>query len=654
MTNIWGFLEQTLTVSIVAAVLLVMKYLLIDKLSPRWQYGIWSILVLRILLPVQNDRMVFLPVSYWIEILKAKAERSLHSAYASVYEPVVVKYSIPSIINRPASVTDWLFVIYVLGIIICLLRYLVTYANLCWKLRNGQEVQIRDVCEKYQLKSCKTIRVEGLQTPFVCAGIKPILVLPAEKEIEENVILHELLHLKYHDEWQTCFWCVLKCLHWCNPFLWYVFARIENDMESLCDQRVLERLEGEARRDYGMTLLQMANEKYARVPGTSSISNGGINIKRRIEAIVRFKKYPKGMALVSICIGVVFLFPVIGGTALAYDMDVLQPTNRAELEKGLAIARINRCTTMAGALDTYAKGLMYNRGIYIATASSIDKQEELAEHMYGRVDNLSQQFLYDSGEEFELLKDNGYHIQNIKEVGENEYTAFLVFYVYTYDEESHRLDESLIIPVRVWYEDSWVVEECGKRKIMPGNILDLRYDEEYKDFFSIKTYEAKGDTGTAIVRMSNEARVNNWVPNQISFFGMGTYSSDLKLDAVFEHIYLNESVEYTYEENAAGELPKYSFGIQSAGLVSKKQAAEIPVEKLAGNGGGSTSGGGLKYGYGWSNRRIDEENVDYRTIQSGGGAYTVYETSEFELDYPECYLVRVYWDGSVVEELILE
>ena len=227
MTNIWEFFEQTLTVSIVAAVLLVIKYLLIDKLSPRWQYGIWSILVLRILLPVQNDRMVFLPVSYWIEILKAKAESGLHSAYASVFEPVVVKYSIPSIINRPASVTDWLFVNNVLGIIICLLRYLVTYANLRWKLRNGQEVQIQAVCEKYQLKSCKAIKVEGLQTPFVCAGIKPILVLPAEKEIEENVILHELLHLKYHDEWQTCFWCILKCLHWCNPFWWYVFVLLK-------------------------------------------------------------------------------------------------------------------------------------------------------------------------------------------------------------------------------------------------------------------------------------------------------------------------------------------------------------------------------------------------------------------------------------------
>ena len=522
MTNIWGFLNQTLTVSLVAAVLLVIKNLLQDKLSPRWQYGIWCILILRMLLPVNTMRMVFLPISYRVEIWKGKLEAGMNSMYTAVYQPVKVNSMIPSIIDRPASVTDWIFVIYVLGILVCILRYMLTFLTLRWKLRKGIQDSVKQICEKYQLRECKVIRVKGLHTAFVCAGLKSILVLPAEKEIEDNVILHELLHLKYHDEWQTILWCFFKCLHWCNPFLWYVFARIENDMEALCDQRVLESLEGEARRDYGMTLLQMANEKYARVPGTSSISNGGANIKRRIEAIVRFKKYPKGMALVSVCIGVVFLLPVLRGTALAYDMDIYQPVNENELTKGLAMARINRCTTMAGALDTYAKGLMYNRGIYIATASPLDKQKELAEHMYGRVDNLSQQFLYDSGEEFELLKENGYHIPNIKEVGENEYTAFLVFYVYTYDEESHRQDESLIVPVRVWYEDSWVVEECAERKVMPGNILDLRYDEEYKDFFAIKTYEAKGNTGTAVVRMSNEARVNNWVQNQISFFGMGS------------------------------------------------------------------------------------------------------------------------------------
>ena len=84
MTNIWGFLNQTVTVSIVAAVLLIIKYLLNDKLSPRWQYGIWSIFALRLLLPINVTRMVFLPVSYWIEILKAKVEGQMQSAYAAV------------------------------------------------------------------------------------------------------------------------------------------------------------------------------------------------------------------------------------------------------------------------------------------------------------------------------------------------------------------------------------------------------------------------------------------------------------------------------------------------------------------------------------------------------------------------------------------
>ena len=51
MENIWAFLMQTLTASVAAAVLLIAKRLFLDKLSPRWQYGVWAILALRVLLP---------------------------------------------------------------------------------------------------------------------------------------------------------------------------------------------------------------------------------------------------------------------------------------------------------------------------------------------------------------------------------------------------------------------------------------------------------------------------------------------------------------------------------------------------------------------------------------------------------------------------
>ena len=69
--------------------------------------------------------------------------------------------------------------------------------------------------------------------------------------------------------------CLFRCVHWCNPLLWYAFDQVQNDLEALCDQRVLERLEGEDRRDYGRILLSMADEKYARAPGTSSKRSGG-------------------------------------------------------------------------------------------------------------------------------------------------------------------------------------------------------------------------------------------------------------------------------------------------------------------------------------------------------------------------------------------
>lgn len=103
--------------------------------------------------------------------------------------------------------------------------------------------------------------------------------------MDEKVILHELLHYRYHDVAWGMGICLVQCLHWCNPLMQYCANRAGNDLEALCDQRVLERLEGEERRDYGRILLSMADEAYARAPGTSSIANGGANIRRRIQAL---------------------------------------------------------------------------------------------------------------------------------------------------------------------------------------------------------------------------------------------------------------------------------------------------------------------------------------------------------------------------------
>ena len=308
MYNIWGFFLQTIAVSVVAGIILLLKKIFEDKLSPKWQYGIWVLLAIRILIPVNVSSYVIPQFALWMEMLKAGIEEKMHSAFTNIYMPIRVYHVIPYITKAPLSITDWLFVIYIVGVIIFLLKYLFAYIRLRMLLKQGNQVntevetKLHSVCDTYGLKACKMVAVNGLSSAFICGIFRPVLVIPAECDVDEKVLLHELLHYKHHDILQNIVWCILRSLHWCNPLVHFAVNQIENDMESMCDQCVLELLEGEERREYGHILLSMANQKYARIPGTTSISNGGNNISKRIAAIVRFKKYPQGMALVSICI----------------------------------------------------------------------------------------------------------------------------------------------------------------------------------------------------------------------------------------------------------------------------------------------------------------------------------------------------------------
>ncbi len=481
MGNIWDFLLQTLTVSLAAAVLLIVKYLLADKLSPRWQYGVWGLLALRALIPAGMTRQVLLPLPAWVDMWKTAAERGLGSAYASPWSSLDAGSVLPLPSGAPRSLTDWLFLVYVLGVLGWLLWKAAAYARLRLVLRRGTpasaEVSARlaAVCEKYGLRSCRAVEVEGLPTAFVCGVIRPVLALP-RGGADDKVLLHELLHLKYFDAAQGIFWCLIRALHWCDPFMHYVLDRVGNDLESLCDQRVLERLEGEERREYGGILLGMANAKYARAPGTSSISNGGKNISRRIAAIVRFKLYPRGMALASVCIVLVLAAPLLLGSA-GTDIGHMYPNELDGLDRSLAAARTTRCRTPAAALDTYAKGLSYDNGVFLAAASPFEKHGELYEGMRAsraegwvayHYESVPEQYAIDSG--------SGYLINNLvcsEGVCEAEliltvnYVADLENGGWLKDADGDTLTGLYVVPVRAWEAEGWVVEERGERQFIP-------------------------------------------------------------------------------------------------------------------------------------------------------------------------------------------
>lgn len=382
MDNIWSFLNQTLTLSVTAVLILLLKKLFEDKLSPRWQYGIWSIFVLRLLLPVGLfHRYLFPRGQVLLAWIKNIVEGTSHSALSAPYEAIAVTAPFPifpDYLPFLGSITDWLFYFYAYGVVISLLWLAGTYCILRHTVSKGRKAgtvemaQAQAVAEAYSLPLPRRIVVlPQVESAFVCGLLRPVLVLP-ERVVDDKVILHELLHLRYGDVWAGVGISLMRCLHWCNPLVWYCCGRMRNDCEALCDQRVLERLEGEARREYGVILLSMADGKYASAPGTSSMANGAGNIKRRIAAIARFKRYPAGMALVSVCVAL-----VLGTTCLAGSSEALPvPDGEQRGTWALTQAILQRPTTVAGALDTYAKAMLCDNPVYYAMVLPETKRSE--------------------------------------------------------------------------------------------------------------------------------------------------------------------------------------------------------------------------------------------------------------------------------------
>lgn len=664
MSNLWEFLLQTLTVSLTAGLLLLCKALFRDKLPPRWQYGIWLVLALRILLPVRLDQVVLFPLPLLVETTKTALELPLSSAFLTPWEPLSLHHVLPLYTTAPHSITDWLFCLYGAGVLFCLIWYLVGYIRFRLTLRHGRPISptmaeaIDRVCEMYRLRACAAVVLPGLHTACICGGLRPVLVLPEDEWDDEHthmVLLHELLHLRYRDGLASIFWCVLRCLHWCNPFLWWVFRQIEGDMEALCDSRVMERLEGEDRRTYGRILLSMATKRYSNTPGTSSIANGTKTIARRIETIARFTRYPKGTETAALCIAVLLAFPVLAGTTAVYDAEDFTPDTPYQLQRSLAMTRLHRCSTMAGAIDTWAKGMLYQNGIALATVSPLSAQEDYAILLSADTERrpntyLARDALYTmpTDETWILLEDT-YQLFNLLEIEDGIYTATVAFSLQvstdTGDNAIGLPDKgSLCIPVQVENDgDGWIVTEIGERLVSGCDYDQLPYPGS--PIAPIRSYSATGTSGT--VECSEH----------VTYTIVKDDNNDTLFDpdATFRYGVIHPHVTYTPTDGATSAV-RYGFRITTlfspdvidtlppqgyqTDLEALESHKEYALADFSGGGGGSNQG----TGWAWE-RVITGEKL--RSVYWGSGDYQYDLTGPVMLPYG--YAVQICWGTDVVE-----
>lgn len=354
MTNLWTVLYFTLGITLTGLMLLLFKKIFQDKLSARWHYLVWLVLLVRVILPANVCLFStgFALNNIWMEGMKrirGMVEMGRNSLLSAPFGMEGGNLSL--LRSTPVgawSVTDMLFVEYLAGVFVVLVYDIVIYRKLLGEIKKGREAfpslkeKISATEEKYHLPKQERVKIcGGFETPFLCGFLKPILVIPEsmEESIDEKILLHEMLHLKHHDVLVNFALHLLQALNWFNPFVYWLCRIIRNDSEALCDQRALERLEKEEKREYGILLLGMADRRHSSRIGTTSMANGAKNIKTRVQRIADFGRAPKGAAFATGCITVVLC---LASVSYAYEpkyFDTSEVETQEDLELLLEDAR---------------------------------------------------------------------------------------------------------------------------------------------------------------------------------------------------------------------------------------------------------------------------------------------------------------------------
>lgn len=323
--------------SVLILVILGVRFLLLGRLPKRTFPVLWTIALLRLLLP--------LSLSFGLSIYSLlPAERPESPAYGAqdtaeslvqmqvqeadqVQEPDAAPQrhmtagqdEMPE--RKMTSVSENFF------LLLSLLRYTGTALCALWfttaYLRNvrlfRKAVPVRDLWIRQWLdcrKPGRSIRVrmsDRISAPLAYGCVRPVILLP-ERLLDENcreleyVLQHEYVHIRRLDAARKLAMAAALCIHWFNPLVWLMSGLLTRDIELACDEGVLQQYGEQSRAEYAMALIGM-EEKKRSLP---SLCNGfGKNaIEERITLIMKYKrpKYVTYVSSILLALGIALLF----------------------------------------------------------------------------------------------------------------------------------------------------------------------------------------------------------------------------------------------------------------------------------------------------------------------------------------------------------
>ncbi|MGD8188479.1 M56 family metallopeptidase [Brevibacillus ginsengisoli] len=311
--------------TIIALLLFAIKPLIRHRFSHSWQYYIFLIVIMRLLLPITPEKSL---IGSWFEHTQVVWQTSIYSAeqtstqkiMPATNQPFTTSQAAPPVKSQMQSKTyiwNYLWVFWLVGATAMLAWKFFGYRRFHKLLSMGHSV-VTDPNLLVVLDNCRRGLKIGKQlplyqnslvsTPMLLGLRRPALVIPSREYNEDElryIYLHELTHFKRRDLWYKWLAQLVLCLHWFNPVVYFVVKVVDRACELSCDEAVINKMSAKDKQGYGNTLIAMAaSGSYKRTTVIGAMSEEKRHLKERLTAIMKSGKRSRTIMIISIVLAV--------------------------------------------------------------------------------------------------------------------------------------------------------------------------------------------------------------------------------------------------------------------------------------------------------------------------------------------------------------
>jgi len=321
-------LKDSCQAAVLILLVLAAQWALRHRLSPRWRYSLWLLVVIRLVLPctIPSSTSLFnllnLPaISPSLTGLPTspnpQVSAALQSASTGLAEQPDEAPPLPPVVQAPrfGSSFPWLLRLWSVGALALTGFLFVSHHSISRKvarrrpLIDGPVMNLLEDCKQEMGVRVPVTLVEtaDVGSPALFGFLRPRLLLPAGLTRNFSptelryIFLHELGHIKRHDILAGWLITALQILHWFNPLVWLAFHRMRVDRELACDALALSYVRPEENQAYGHTIIKLLESfgRSAWAPSLAGTVENRNQTKERIEMIANFKRTNRGLTLAA-------------------------------------------------------------------------------------------------------------------------------------------------------------------------------------------------------------------------------------------------------------------------------------------------------------------------------------------------------------------